>query len=711
MIGLALLLLAALPQQTQQQQPPPVFRTGTQIVEVDATVQDKSGRFVTDLKPEDFEILEDGQPQKVETLYLVTPQGTSVVPLATPAGPAGTPASPVAPERRVVIFYFDTAHMISPGALDRAKSAVEQYVKTSFHSSDVGGVVAEGKMANNRLTSDANELRTAVDALRPTTFMKEAISEMREWPRLRDEGEAFEIVRGGLSQNEALNRAVARACSDDQLQCQQAPEMLMEKSRRLTTALEAGTRLTLSALDALANGLSKLPGRKLTIVFTDGFVLQNSAEVLQDVVGRAGRGGVRFYTIDTRGLNKGGPDVAQMLVDDPAGGPAAFDQLEDAPNSLAVDTGGAAIRNMNDFGKALNVIAQDAGTYYVVGYRPTNTNFDGKFRKITVRVKREGVKVRARKGYLATPAPAQNAAPNQPETTAAPVPASAAPPATTSSPAPSSSAPPSSAPPSSSPDAAATSTPTAVPGTSGTTGTVVRAAGGSSAASAAVRIGPDRVEHARELVSASPSSNDGGDDAQRGWERYQKGDVEGARDALERAVARGASSPWVHYVLGQSEFALLHFPRAAAEWKVVVEKAPDFKPAYFDLADALLQASDYGEAIKVLRRASERWPTDPEVYNALGIMFVRRGVLDDAVASFRKAMEVAPRDSLGVYNLARALEMRWVKSRRYVQEMRTWVSHDEDRKDAIALYQKYLQMGGPYETSAREALGRLQWEK
>ena len=73
----------------------------------------------------------------------------------------------------------------------------------------------------------------------------------------------------------------------------------------------------------------------------------------------------------------------------------------DGTNSLAVDTGGFAIRNENNFGRALDEIQRDAGTYYVVGYIPAKDTFDGKYRAISVKVNRPGIKVRARRGYLA----------------------------------------------------------------------------------------------------------------------------------------------------------------------------------------------------------------------------------------------------------------------------------------------------------------------
>lgn len=74
---------------------------------------------------------------------------------------------------------------------------------------------------------------------------------------------------------------------------------------------------------------------------------------------------------------------------------------EDAGGSLAHATGAFGIRAENNLGRALDRIASDAGTYYVLGYDSTNPKFDGKFRRIDVRVNRDEVRVRARRGYMA----------------------------------------------------------------------------------------------------------------------------------------------------------------------------------------------------------------------------------------------------------------------------------------------------------------------
>ena len=83
---------------------------------------------------------------------------------------------------------------------------------------------------------------------------------------------------------------------------------------------------------------------------------------------------------------------------------AAFgDELDQSAGAemLASDSGGFSVKNTNDLSRGFQRIADETKSYYLLGYRPTNTKTDGKFRKIEVKLARKDVKVRARKGYFA----------------------------------------------------------------------------------------------------------------------------------------------------------------------------------------------------------------------------------------------------------------------------------------------------------------------
>lgn len=688
--GVSLLAQAPAPEQSQ-----PTFRSSVQSVEVDVSVQDANGNFVNDLSREDFELLEDGTPQAVDTVFLVTGPATATAPNAPSADAlaASTGVPRVASDRRVFIFFFDNDHIGSPAAMDRARRAMSDFLQVQFRPGDVGGIVTEGKMLGNRLTSDVGELKAAVRQVTPTGAQRSRMLEFREWPRFRDDLEALRVER---NDQEALQNVMTRACAEQPDACAKMPvdTIVREKASRLARETRATSQAVLHAAEALANGLSRVPGLKVVVLFSDGFVVEDNFGRLQDAVGRAGRAGVRFYTIDLRGLNRQ-PDIFEApAADDPAGAPGRFDPQTDATNSLAVDTGGLAFRNYNDFGKPLEAIARDTGTYYVIGYRPKNQDFDGQYRRIAVRVKRSGVKVRARQGYNAVPtaAPAPVPTPTPPE----PAPSNSRGTARSSGesgrPATGGSAaqPPASA----ASESVAQALPGARPESAGQPFPVTR--------DAQARVHA-LIERDTNTARATPSGAASNALAEDGWAKYEKGDVEGARDALDRAATRDAR-PWVFYALGQSEFALQHYDRAIAAWKTVRERVPQFEEVYFDLADAHLQRGELSDSVAVLRDAARRWPLDAQVFNALGVIYARRDALNEAVDAFSRAVTLAPKDPLGHFNLARAYHLKFARSRHYVPTLQRWVQSDDDRKRAIAEYNRYLEIGGPQEPSARDAL-------
>ena len=698
--AIAALVLASL----QPVQPPPqTFRSGTQLVEVEVRVFE-GGRFVDNLTSAEFEITEDGVPQRIRSVLRVrampprSGDGASAAGTTTPS-PGGAPP-------RIWIFVFDTPHLGAAG-LQRTREAVEKFIAERFRDGDIGGVVADGRMVNGRLTSDREELKRAAASVKAPGDMRSRQLAQREWPRLHDELEAFRIVR---NDRDAIQSAVSRACADDPSQCRMArPDaQVRSKAQQLVGEYRRATQQTLAAVDALGKGLARLPGSKTVVFLSEGFVVEEQGALLRQVVGQAARAGAHVYAIDARGLNTGAG--AQLIdapqADSPMGAPARFDVLADGANSLAVDTGGFAIRNENDFGRALDDIQRDAGVYYVVGYTPANNEFDGKYRAIEVKVARPGVTVRARRGYLATEPPAglqpSMSAPSQPaavesSTTAAVPPKLAASSATQATPALDAGV----VSPKQPDNAAAAKADIPIPVSPTDSIPVIPL-------DSAVRTRIDAGRMALALgKDASVALNS---PAERGWEAYEKGDVEAAAVHLAEAAAAPDARAWVVYVLGLSQFALGRHRDAAQSWERVRRAAPEFEPIYFSLADAYTAQEDEAAAIRVLRDAEARWPADPEIANAIGVIQVRRGALDAAIGSFTRATSIAPSDALGHFNLGRALQMRLLKSQRYDRQMEKWVGGDEDRRRAIASFAKYVELGGPYEQQAREALASLAWK-
>lgn len=684
---LSLLIATALASALSAQQP--TFKSGTQVVEVDVRVFDKDGRFVTGLTRDDFELIEDGKPQSLQTFFYVDDPGRAAAAAAGQVAPAQPAAEAAAPRpRQTWIFFFDLNHLTPGAGYDRAKKAVEDFIRERFMDGDLAGIVAGEKMVNNRLTSVRKELLDGVKEVKPRNDTRARTMEMtREWPRFLDEEE---VIRTARNEADVVRRVVGRACSDDPDYCRMGdPEpVVRSKAIRLQQDIHRQTLLTLQAINALSSGLARIPGPKTIVLLSDGFTVQDIETTFQSVVGQTARAGARIYAIDVRGLNRvgGSSIIDQAQAEDPYGAVTRFDGGADAPNSLAIDTGGMMIRNQNNIVAALETIAADANKYYVLGFAPSNTNWDGKFRAVQVRVKRDGLRVRARRGYLALEparmtvpqpiaAPAPPKDPEPPISPVAPPPLSAAPPAT--------------------PPAAVT------------TGTVTGAA--NEAPTTTVRIRPEAEARIRELAAGDTSS--AAKLAEKGWSAYQRGDVEAAIGPLTEAASQPDVRPWVLYALGFSQAALGRPKEAIASWERVRAAAPDFEPVYIDLAATHVSLADLTQALAVLREAEERWPKDPEIHNAIGVIHFRRGVLDEAIGAFEKAATAAPQDALAHLNLGRAYELRFSRSRRFVTSQRRWVVDEGDRQKAAEHYQAYLKIGGPFEAAAREGLSRLEWAK
>jgi VWFA-related protein len=680
------------------QQPPaqpPVFRARTDIVEVDVTVQDKNGQFVTDLKPSEVEVREEGEPQTIDTFYLV--RGRTKVPSATddlsPVEPVGAP--PDARTRRTFVAFFDDEHL-TPAGFKKVQAAALTLFSKELEDGDIGGVVQNGRMAGGHLTSARAELMKAVADAKPNSKTTSRRFDEQQWPRLTDVQATRIVVNDDRA---VLAQAIERACADDPVQCRNAEIAIRGKAAQLVNETRASTAQTVQLMLAVLNGLARLDGRKTLLLLTEGFLADESWPLVKDAVGAAARANTRIYTLDARGLDRGGM-ATRLAGSDPGAQDASerrlnqLDFASDSVNSLAVDTGGFVVRNTNIFDAAVARIAADAGTYYVLGYRPAKTP-DGRFRRIAVKVTRPGVAVRARRGYVAVPTAASTPT-TQPRATAEATPSNGTP--------------------------AASPTPSAPATAGGSEGAALDAARANASPAApaaaapldrapastpAVRLRPDAEAHVDTLGPAGGRDAD----AAAGWEAYKRGDVETARRALGAAAANPAAAPWVQYALGQSAYALNQFQDAVAAWEKVRAGTPGFEPVYFDLVDGYLQLKEQDKAIRLLREGAQRWPHDAEIFNALGVVQISRKAYDDAVASFEKAIAAAPADGVGYFNLAKAFELRYLRSRRYVQQSRSWVSNSADRDNAMVNYRRYLEIGGPFENSAREGLARLGWQK
>jgi VWFA-related protein len=386
-------------------QPTHTFKSSTALVEVDAIMLDKAGKFVPGLKAEDVTLREDGKPQKIQQFYMVTHDfGNKPDGLVSEYADVADFTT-----HRLFVILFDEGSLAND-SLMRAKKGAEQFVRDQMAEQDAGGVFVNNGMFRALLTTDKVQLLAGIHAAKPAFDNRQRLMmAFREFPPISSENDAMRISDGAI---EVTKQLASDACQNDPLDCRaeggqaEVENKIQQKAILYVRQARTLTRQTMDNLELVAKQLGRLPGRKTVVFITEGFYVDEFRSALKMIAGEAARNGVTIYSIDARGLINGlspNPDTVRREQ----ARSTTFDTGEDAANILTSGTGGFMIRGIDDMSRAFGMIANDTSTYYVIGYSPENAKMDGKLRKIEVKTSRADVKVRARTGYLATDLPPQ----------------------------------------------------------------------------------------------------------------------------------------------------------------------------------------------------------------------------------------------------------------------------------------------------------------
>jgi VWFA-related protein len=402
------------PEKPQASAPATTFPAQIDMVTVDAVVTDKKGVAASTLKKEDFVITEDGVPQTVVSFDAI-----KVPPLATTA-PKARPkvSSNVSKEERSgrsFVVVFDDINL-TPMMSQRAKGAVAEFLKSGVREGDRVLMVATGgtawwstrmeagrdqllallKRLDGRYIPDTSpERMTDYEAMRINIYHDPQVME-----RVRRRFETYGVTQGNTTG--ANGNASDLSSMEDPYVTGRATEVYYQATSR--------NRITLEILERVLQALGETRGRKSVILVSQGFIYDPNLDEFKRVVQASRRSNAAIYFLDTRGLE--GMPVAMTAQFGPAlderdVGFAFSENIEasEGAESIAADSGGFAVRNTNDLNKGIQRIADESRMYYLIGYNPSNTARDGKFRKIQVKVvsgeDKKGLQVRARKGYYA----------------------------------------------------------------------------------------------------------------------------------------------------------------------------------------------------------------------------------------------------------------------------------------------------------------------
>lgn len=408
--GLAILLssLVTLAQTT----PDTTIQVTTRIVYVDVVVRDSYGRIVRGLTEKDFRVLEDGKPQKIDYFHDHTHDTATTAVTAQPnadgslnfsnVDPGGETASSI----NIILFdFFNTApqdHLYAREQMIRFLEQLPPGRQTALFVLNTRLEMLQSFTGSTeRLVAAAKEMKMATSSEETLGEQQQDVDQVNRMVAAM--GSSASGAKGGGADSAAMQHMYETAVAQD---AQRAAD------------------ITKTALDQLGAAVSGYPGRKNLFWLSDRFPLYRGPTLeihdlsssmrantmnLQDIADAnhaEASAQIAIYPISLVGLEVGGagPETASQ----PTGGELARQfsaraAMHEMLNNMADTTGGHAYYGTNDFEGALRRGFEDGSSYYTLAYRPENTNWNGQFRKIAVKMNEHGYSLAYRRGYYATP--------------------------------------------------------------------------------------------------------------------------------------------------------------------------------------------------------------------------------------------------------------------------------------------------------------------
>jgi len=413
----ALLAVALSTAAAQETRTPPSFPRGVELVKVDVVVTDKAGNPVQGLTKDDFTILDDGQTREVASFQAISlPPGVRTpAPLrARPRLATNLRSEPGLPGRTFVIV-LDNLNL-TPLNAQRAKAAVAAFLDKSVGDGDRATLIATGggPWWTTTLPQGRAEMLELLKGIEARHFVESGHDRLTDFEAMRIYVYHDPIVaRRVQARLDTYGSGKSRQASG-QMQEQREQSLpgvidpyIESRASQTYLATRARLRATLSVLERAMRALAGSSDRKAVLLVSEGFVFDPSEDGFKDVTETARRSNSNLYFLDTRGLDAAGSIYSAAFgtpIDERDTLSAIADTSRDGDGAdvLAQDTGGFSVRSTNDLTPGILRLGSESRTYYLIGFDPPpDLPRDGRFRKITVKLRGKTLVVRARKGYYA----------------------------------------------------------------------------------------------------------------------------------------------------------------------------------------------------------------------------------------------------------------------------------------------------------------------
>lgn len=383
----------------------------TRLIQIDAVVTDENGKQVSDLKPQDFEIFQNGQKQNITNFSYVSviPSSAAVGSISAAKDSKLLPPVPVKLKpgqvRRTIALVVDDLGL-SPTSMVNVRKGLKKFVDEQMLPGDLVAIIRTGVGigALQQFTSDKTQLYAAIERLRFNLQSRTGISEFAP-----------------LGQNSVAQGSSGNGENEDSnVNTNGEAEISQMRDNIFTVG-------TLGALQYIVNGVGELPGRKAVFLFSDGFTLNTDngmggieineriTNPLRRLVDDANRAGVVINCIDARGVVYTGITAADSFANVPLRSVGrVVEQTMSRRSNLLFDTqggsayladktGGRFIKNNNDIAVAVSKVLESEKGYYLIGYQPDEETFDPAkrgYNQLTIKIKRPGLNVKYRNGFF-----------------------------------------------------------------------------------------------------------------------------------------------------------------------------------------------------------------------------------------------------------------------------------------------------------------------
>jgi len=404
----------------------------TTEVALDLAVRDKKGRQVKNLKPGEVEIYEDGVRQQILSFRMVPGREEHRREAESQAKPAAGVSLPLREVNTVCIVF----HNIDPVTRPHAVEIVKEFIKSNLPPETYIGIfnLNEKLIPVHEFTKNRDELLQSALNGKALDFSRASEALLTASPNIvtinaqvnnatHTASVSVDTTGGEVNTNVIMGADVSNSSGANRLRGDQVRER--SDFANITGMHETDRIITL--IDQLA----PLPGRKSVLLVTTGLVTTGDPDRFQKILNNANSHGITFYALDSTEMsamtdtaqagklavnqmasvsqNQGkiGASASVMRQNSKQGddtiSAVRTSDLQSSLRQLSEGTGGFLIANTNDFRKSFQQVAENLDAHYEAVYHPTSNKYDGRLRKIEVKLARNDLQVESRTGYFAMP--------------------------------------------------------------------------------------------------------------------------------------------------------------------------------------------------------------------------------------------------------------------------------------------------------------------